>query len=494
MKRTLLGASLLLSAALLCAQIQVLPDLEVTGESRVRIFLYKKALPYSYESTQADSLQYFLPQSLPSKSSELKPMPGKVKRHYLDVEAASLPSAELHYKYYPHHSLLRNLNFDAMGSKANKDFMYEHFAASGMINTPGDWLLNANAQYQMEESRLSQAKLIRGQAILQKPTVPILGIDFHHMQNELRAYKLDQEQWNLKYESSGLGWLHKSSMDLGDYSWNNSLILMDKRLNVHSSLDLSILGFERLGLHLLYDDGHVYPSLGFSRELPLKYDQILRFSNIPLTRIEDHMDILQEYKHVILAGTQRSTSLPLNLKLTYELLRPEAQGFELRSLSFANRSRYYLDGIDLATNPGGDVPMLVYTNATQNSTTLEASWGKGDILFTQSAELNLLYWPEHNWRVAANNHLLNFETRATYDKGIYSAMLGLKQHYISWDEQQNALEEQLDMYLELKYHIGPDSCIKLRASNLLDMELRRHPQLPSRGIDLALSWYGWFQI
>ncbi|MCD8479246.1 MAG: hypothetical protein LRZ88_02795 [Candidatus Cloacimonetes bacterium] len=80
---------LLCVASGLFAQIQVLPDLEVTGESNVRIFLYKKALPYSYDSTLADSLAYFLPMSLPrAEQSEVLLLVPPL-RHYLHLEAGS---------------------------------------------------------------------------------------------------------------------------------------------------------------------------------------------------------------------------------------------------------------------------------------------------------------------------------------------------------------------------------------------------------------------
>jgi hypothetical protein len=89
-----------LAFSILQAQIQVLPDMEVTGESQVKIFLYKKALPYSPQSTMNDSLQAFLPLSYPVEPIIHVGTETKEIKNFIQIQGGSAGDA---YAIYRHH-------------------------------------------------------------------------------------------------------------------------------------------------------------------------------------------------------------------------------------------------------------------------------------------------------------------------------------------------------------------------------------------------------
>lgn len=129
MKRWLLLLMLLWTA--LQAQIQVLPDIDVSGDSQIKIFLYKKALPYSRESIARDSISAFVPSSLPYlELLQSDPIP-KSFSHYLHLQGDTSLGLDAYYKYYPALKAVSNVNA-TLSMRLPKQNMHSHHGGLGL--------------------------------------------------------------------------------------------------------------------------------------------------------------------------------------------------------------------------------------------------------------------------------------------------------------------------------------------------------------------------
>lgn len=465
----------------LFAQIQVLPDLEVTGESNVRIFLYKKALPYSYDSTLADSLAYFLPMSLPAaeKSEVLLHVP--TLRHYLHLEAGSRFDADAHYRYHPAHQSINALGIRGSFKAPKSKLLSRHTSLLADLSRQEDFSLRTQAHYFINEATASRSEYLMGQMLLSTDGIRVSGMEIPEMTNEIRLHQLKQNNLNIEYSSDGLAWYHNSKLDLGRFALTNAIHLYSPRAVIHSGISLPSGFFDSSSVHVIYDGYHLMPSLGFSYHTVPGFDQMFTIANEPISIPNDYHEMLERYRWVDQQQSRRNTSLPLNLSLRYELVNPEGQSFQFSGLELINRSRYYKYRPLLRDGIANDVPELYFGDVFENSSMVSAQFTEASFSLKQTIEVSLAYLPNQSWIRQAYNPLLNVATTAVLDKAPFHASLSLEQRFSSRDEQLRNMPEILDLKLRLAYDIGHYSEAYLVADNILNSPIREHRALPKKG-------------
>lgn len=494
MKRLIL-LLIICSVHLLAAQIQVLPDLEIEGESNVKIFLYKKALPYSFASTLADGLATFLPMQLPSAPQSGVSISTPPLRHYLHLEGSSRFEADAHYRYHPEYQFIDALGLSASYQAPKSHLLSRHATLRGDWSLPHELNLRTQLLLYKEEARAMQSEYLGGQMILQARDLHIAGLSFSQFNNELRLHQLEQQNLGLDYQSKGLGWYHHSTLKIKDLHWGNAIHLNSGKAAVHSQLTLPIELFDTSSIHLIYDGYHLMPSFGFHYEQVSGYGQLFTVSNAPQSMPNHYAEALDQYRWVAFGKFRQTNGIPLNLQFKYELLQPWEAEFQFTGMEFSNRSRYYSylpmlqDGLcrDLPHNLYRDAPLLYYADVFENSTVMEAHFGEAPFSLKQGLEFTLAYLPKRDWRPQTYKPLLSVSTCASFDQAPYHAALGLDQHYFSEDERQKALPELFDLSLQAAYDIAAHSKLYVRVQNLLNSPIRAHSALPKAGASVYLG-------
>ncbi|MDD4666444.1 MAG: hypothetical protein PHR59_00515 [Candidatus Cloacimonetes bacterium] len=483
----ILSVILMLMCYPLIAQIQVLPDLEVSGESQVKIFLYKKALPYSFESTRADSLFHYLPETMPLVVAPSLQSDQPNKRHSLQLEAGSRFWADASYRYYPQHPQINAFGIGASFKAPKSDFLFRHINVDADLQLPGTWTLGSSIHHSVNESFIQNNQYTDGEFLLNSTDIDLSILKLGDMSNKFVLYNFEQDRKDRTRRNHGLSWTHHSQMEIKDFQMQNALYFYDNNQAAHLSINLANGSFDKSSLHLIYDGFNLMPSLGFQYTLEAGYDKIFSVSNKPLSMENGFLDLILDNHWINIEQTLRNTSLPLNLMLRYQSINPFEADFDLACLSIQNQSRFYKYMPMLRDDIALDIPTLRFGDVFENTSTLQASFGEAPFCLTQSIIMSLAYLSNQNWRPQAYNSLLSFATQASYQHSPYQLSISLDQGYFSRDEHRNKLDDVIDLSLKASYDLGKLSEVYLGAQNLLSSDIRSHNKLPRDSAALYLG-------
>lgn len=483
MKRGILILLMLLWAAL-NAQIQILPDIEVSGESQIKIFLYKKALPYSRESIARDSIMSFVPSSLPLPDLPQKDLPKPSWQHYLNLQGDTSWGLMADYKYYPDSDWLSDakamLSAEYPGRK-----MHSHHLSMGLDfaveegEAMGFGLMHFDTGMKGLNSRYTLASLAA-----YHDELAISDLEIRQMSNEIRIHKLEQEEGNVTFKNNGLGFTHQSLLDLANFTWGNRFYLYTKKPVLHSFVELQQDKIDKFSIHVIHDGYRFLPVPGFHFRYTTDYDQQLSIVNQPETQRGDYNELLEEYRWVSFDATRRNTTIPLNLKIALEDTHVMDKGNFLHRYLLANTTKYKVNASVLRDSPNPAVPQLQYTDVFSNESGVFASFGQGSVVFDQAIVLGLNYMPEENWVREPYAPLLRVESTLVYQRLPFEAALGFNQHYFAQDHYQNPLPELIDISVNAAYDLNSHSQVYLKIENLLNSPKWQFKSLPRQSTSL----------
>ncbi len=476
-----------LVVCLLQAQIQVLPDMEVTGESSVKIFLYKKALPYSPQSTLSDSLQAFLPLSYPMEPVSQLGAETKSSNNFIQIQGASAGDAYANFRHYFMHKHLNAAGLSASFKSPKSELISRHFSLHTDIRPALSHTLLLDACFQKVETTDMQSRYQMGQLNWGGRDFSALDLDFREMSNELRFYNLDQKYFLSSFSSEGVAWHHESTVKLADLLLSNSVYLYGPKPVIGSQLELNGEYIDSYGIGAIYDGVNLMPALSFSHSIDTGYDSALKISNRAHTALEDYQDLLHKYTWIIMHERHRNTSVPLDFCVEYAMINPEIQDFHPVSISIKNTTSFSKNNALLADSAMPDVVELVYEDVFENRSSLAAVFGAAPFTVIQNVAVSLAYETRHDWRSLAYNRMLQLESTARYERSPYHGQVSFVQQYFATDQAQRDLPELLDLNLEFGADIGNDGQLYMGLENLLNTNKRVHRALPKQRRSLYLG-------
>lgn len=474
------------------AQVQVLPDLEITGESQTKIFLYKKALPYSPASALADSLSPYLPMELPPLDLQ-EPLPNKpVLTHYFDANAASGVRAQLFYRFYQQKAKLRSLGLNADYGKPREDYQRQRIALRADIDFSKYLQLRAKGSYQESESAKLISELKSGQVSFLSDAFVLGDSKITEFANLLKfsEYVQDNSGYNTRIRS--LLWQHQHQMEFAKYNLQNSLYLSGENTVIMTQLKSPDYFFEQSGLFVLYNKKHLIPGFSFHSSYNLDFDKNLSIGNYPKVIAQDYESTLREYPYIDASSKMRHSLLPLNLQLVYEQGYPEYSLLGLKAFKLSNTSLYFCDQPKLCKQDSNLV-VLGFQDAFENSTALSLNFAKGDFTWDQSFALALAWLSQQNWQIKPYSAPFTIQSDLVYAYQKWQAELTYCQElgaYIPAWETLDGKREYYSIYdldLGLAYRVAPEGQIYLKGLNLLNVPHIIHKELPAAGRELLLG-------
>lgn len=477
MKRLLLFLPLFFS--LLFAQVQILPDLEVSGESQVRMYLYKKALPYNLDSIVQDSLQSFVPSSILDYKPEKPGLKPKLN-HFLHIQLSSKMGADLNYRFIPNEEYIRRVEAGGSFFTPKSDSFYRdvHFNIDGKVKG----IDNINLAYEFQSA----------DGLGLKSSLNSLSLSFLNQDIELKPIRIKRlvNELNFNYliergmgDDKGLGLTHRSELDFKALNWGNSIYIGPFKPVWQSYLEIDNDYLQKAGIHILYANGHFVPSLGFNWLFTLDYDKQLSLSNEPAVLAQNYLDELKRYQFISFADGQKNSIKPLNFQLSYQSSHPASPEFSDMRLSITNTTVYQYDkamprkGMDKA-------PILSYQDSFSNLSELRAKFGKNAFVFEQGLVLDLSYLPKENWIRSPYQPLFQSQTSAGYDKDKFKGSIYLSQEFGIRNHKNRHHPEIIDLGLRLDYAIKKHSNIYFGIDNLFDSDRSLFDGLPKNGICL----------
>lgn len=483
---------LLLYAKIALAQIQVLPDLEVTGESQTRIFLYKKALPYSPASTLADSLSPYLPLELPplklNQPQETKPH----LKHYFQAYASSSERAGLFYRFYQRSSSLRSLGLNADYSSPAAEYRMQRFAAVADIDFNKYLQLRARGSYQENESPKLISDLKSGQVSILTDAFALGESEISESTNLLKYTEYIQDDRGYNTRIKHLFWQHEHRMELGKYALQNSLYLSGDNTVIMAHLKSPDYFFEDSGIFVLFNKKHLIPGFSFHSSYSLDFNKSISLGNYPKVIAQDYDSILQEYPYIDATQKMRHSLLPLNFRLVYEQELPETKLLGFTGFSISNYALYYCDQPKLRKQESKLVA-LAFQDVLENNTSLKLSFQKGDFNWEQSFALALGWLSNQNWQIKPYSAPFIIQSDLAYSIAKWQANLAYHQGlqaYIPAKDSDAGKDEYysyFDLDLGIGYQVAPAGLIYLKGLNLLNLPHIIHKELPAAGRELLLG-------
>jgi hypothetical protein len=475
-KRCLVLVILLWTA--LSAQIQVLPDIDVSGESQIKIFLYKKALPYSRESLTADSIRAFFPLSLPELPVAQLVSPKPMLRHYLNLEADTRLALEGTYRYYPQNDWLSRAGIRLSMLKPEADVHSCHYDLQGDYDLEAGEELGLNLLYYDTQGLGLNSKYTLGSLSSYHDELNIKGLHIRQMSNALRISGLDQKNSALSYRNDGLGFFHQSLLDFSNLDWGNRWYLYSERPAIHSFIEFEQDEIDKFSIHVLYDGYSFFPVPGFHWRLITDFDQQLSIVNQPETKSNDFYELLEHYRWLSFDQARRNTTMPLNLRIQLEDTHSQRRLLSLPNIRISNVTQYRVNDAVLRDSPNPRAPELYFSDVFANESRISARFGQGSLVFDQALTLSLAFMANENWVKKPYDPLFKVESSLRLERYPYHAALSFYQHYLARDHYQNPLPELLDLSISAAYELSFSSQVYLKCDNLLNSPKWQFKSLP----------------
>jgi hypothetical protein len=458
---------LLLFSAFLQAQIQVLPDIEVSGDSQIKIFLYKKALPYSMPGIARDSIMSFVPSSLPELASQnYQPTPGF--RQYLNLQGDPSPGLAAYYRYYPVSGPLSDAKA-MLSMRFPKKNMHSHHLHLGLdFAKKEEAALVLGARHFDTEMQGLDSKYTLVDLATYQDKLDFMDLNIRQMSNELRGYAIKQNRGNATFKTKGLGFTHQSLLDFDDFTWGNRLYLYAPKIVLHSFIELQQDQIDKFGIHVIQDGYRLFTVPGFRWHHIIDNDQEFSIENQPETLRNDFCELLETYRWLSFDASRRNTTIPLNLKIALENAHATDKGLFLQRFIIANSTKYKLNAPVLKDSPNPEVPELQYFDVFSNESGVFANFKRGRVVLNQAILLCLSYMPEESWLRQPYSALFKVESTLVYQSLPFEASLALNQHYFTLDHHRKSLPELIDLSLNAAYDLGTHSQVYLKAENLLN--------------------------
>ncbi|MCK9558018.1 MAG: hypothetical protein PHO85_01465 [Candidatus Cloacimonetes bacterium] len=473
----------------LFAQIQVLPDIEVSGESQVKIFLYKKALPYSNDSLMNDSLRTYLPESLPVMTAKTTSDKAPELQHYIHAQASSRMKLDADYKYSPDHESISSLGI-AMSLYAPKsDYVSSHFQGSGAFRLISGEDVALDLIRLDAEGKSLNSKYLAAELYIFKDRYSFKHFDLNRMSNTFGIDLLDQRNQSLEREHSSANFVHSSVLSFPDFDWGNRGYFHTGRSSWHSYAEFDVTNFDKGSMHLMYDGRHFIPAPGFNLRYITDYDQQLSIVNSPSIQINPYAGVLRAYRWIYIPSKPKHTLIPLDFSIRLEDVLPVSTESFLRSFAVVNNSQYRINDALLTDSNNPKIPMSYYDDVFINTSTIHAGFGQGRVVFDQSLKLSLAYLAQQDWIRKPYNSLLQAESAFSFNQYPYSLSVSMNQYYFSVDHLQQDMKEVFDLSFEGAYEIERFSKLYLRCENVLNSDIRAFNNLPRQGVSIKAGIY-----
>ncbi|MDI3503495.1 MAG: hypothetical protein PWP64_431 [Candidatus Cloacimonadota bacterium] len=473
---------LILCWTCLNAQIQVLPDIDVLGESQIKLFLYKEALPYSQESVATDSIPAFFPMALPELKVPSQDSALLLKRNYLHLEANTRFGLDGIYRYYPSADWLAHAG---MGLSLQR---YEDDKSSDHYHLLADFELEEGEELGIDLFHFrSQAKDMESEYTLGSLTsyldyLSIFGLALRDMSNSMQISGLEQHNGAFSYQNNGLAFTHHSLLELKEMNWGNRLYLYAGHPALHSFIEYHEEDIEKFGMHIFYDSDIFLAAPGFYWRKILDFDKQFSIANQPETRTNDFYELLEEYRWLSFDAAQRNTTIPLNLTLGLDKSFVEQSGICLAAYQLSNNTQYQINAPLLRDGINPQVPELYYSDVFQNQSRFLASFKRACFYFDQSLELAVAFLSEEHWVRKPYQALISLGSSLRYERYPFQAELSFEQNYFARDHYQKPLAEFLDLGFKAGYELNLNSQVYLKCANLLDSPNHQFKSLPQQDI------------
>lgn len=484
MKQAIFCVILICFSALVAQPVQ-LPVVEIQGEGQVRIPLAKRgALPF-ISSEVSDSLEHFIPNSLPA----FRPLDSKINPPLKARFAGSLGTdwqLRLTGSVYGLDPVIPHLRLDLNQLYYPLQHRYLEHQLHALLMPESGLQLSTRVRHQYAD-----AKSYRGSAFT-------WGF-YHHADSLMdKSYSLTQLQTRVWWESSSQrsfgnsirhntpGLWHEHSIHKDKHHLTNSLGSSMGRFAFSSVYELpfEVKGLKHASAGLMSDMGHLWPRLQAHYEHTFRAGTVLWAGNYPALIPQTRASLLESYPWALQPRLGKAVLSPMDIRLglTEELpyiskaIPGTGQKSPANRIGITFRSAFAYNRPVLRDTGLSRLPYLNLESMWENDISLNAQIRLPWVDISQDLSLQLRHLHHQNLIRAPYSSLVESHTAigCKYDK--LDARLSLDQFFCQEDHQGKNLPEAIDLSLNARYQLLAQLTLQ---AELLNVFNSRH-----------LSWKG----
>lgn len=485
--QNILILSLLLCSALLFAQPQVLPSVEIRSESSVKAPLLKKPVAFPVE-VPTDTIPPQIPRVFTLRYKLPEPSAGTIRPLYLDLSADTSFETSLTASWYPAWQKISLLKLKADFAVPATDFSRSSLSANVQSNFGGFMRFNHLLSWQQSQAPGFGAGSVSYAIENHYPELDVKELRFEALRTQLTLEGIEQEL-AAKSSDFAFGLTHSHVLQVDGHKFSNRLVLQDTAFGISAQYRAPWLAnhLPELDLGLMTDFRHILPALDFHKRLILSRGKYLEIGNHTELQNMSFQDLRESYHWSFLPPGERLVMIPLNLYLqgwqdfnnedalitrvgVHQTIRFSYNQPELTIRDFSGQT--HLRQTDIFTYRLGADLGLHY-------------WG-WDI--KQDLNLNLEYLQDENWRSRPYSPLLKASTEAKYKLGELDLLATLNQEYFSRNEYGQKLPGIFDLSLGLQYPLRPGLRLTATLDNIFHTPYQRYGNLPESGRTFRIAF------
>lgn len=495
MKRLLL-ILLLYYAAHLGAQTTQLPDIEITGEAKIKLPMRIQKV----ELDTADVLPDSLPLLIPRSRRFDKPPTLEVTNRtaWFTAEFGSRLSTRLWASWY---TGKKRIPFAKAGLStyrfrrgwAQQDYNLYLSAMIGIEDiTPELSYLHSTAPDHYTDSY---------QIIARNNTnrLDLGNWQFSGVSTAVSLEAIDSATEGVSQQHLNLGFSHSHALRFGDLRFYNVVMVAGGVPSFMVSTRISSLAwFTDIDLTLASDFVHLLPSLSFCYPVVNRNGTRVVISNSPAITGYARGEIARSYKWLVQPDRMRTGITPLDLGIVWKKQFPpiKAVPAKLRAhngieISVAHHLLFKYNSPILLDGGFTQIPLLGFTDQWENHTSANICMEVAGFKLGQSFNLDLVHISENSYRLKPYTPLIQATTSVSHSIGHWDLSLGLTQQYMSRDHLKRDLNNVAKLDLTGEYRITKYATIYARILDMFNTPSRIWNTIPGTGREAFLGIKYW---
>lgn len=470
--------------AMLLAQPQILPSVEIGSDLIIKAPIVKKQLPFPVE-VPADSLASFIPREMRIEHTPLAPQWKTMRPFHLWLHGDSSYQGNLCLSMHPAWYHLPLIRIGGSHQDPGGGYNLSELGIHVQTRFSKNFTLSHDVHYQDARVDSSASEILGYELSHSRESLGLGAAQFR----DSRTHLVLEDMISGDEPGNGLayGLRHSHRFFWGWFRLQNEFLWQDDSpgLSVKFHVPVSSGGIPDLDLGAITDFQQVLPAVDIHKRIDAAPGFYLEISNHASLKSWPLKELAKGYPWSALPEEIPITLKPLDLSLqAFKVFQEESF---VQRVSLSHNSGYSLDEPTLRIIPGSDETEVFFQDILANTTTLDLSFKLLGLKLEQSFELNLANLPDGDWQRLPYSSLLCAKTRIRRIWGRFACVAGFDQHYLIEDEEGNELSSIMDLGLDLRYDISSEISLTASLSNLLDHKYQNFGNLPEGGRTFSLG-------
>lgn len=499
MKGRYLIPALLAFSALALGQVQVLPEVEIQGDAKIRLPLIKKPMNLERVVSDAESLPNYFPSSLSeTKRASILPCYPPRKATFKAVLSTDFGS-DLAINWYPRLKHIPVVKFSAGFGMPGSSWLYQQESLDLGIQLNSMLGLNTmtGLQYALRDDYEASGfylgvtnrydSLRIGNVKLTEINTSF-GYDHYRQEVELDSFQGDHLNLN-----------HRHRLNWNKHQLKTSILLSGKAFGTALQYRAlyQLLKLPELEYAILTDYRHIFPSIVYNDRFDPARNLILDVYSKPQIETMSANERMRKDKWVALGTFNRISSIPLNIGADLYYWIPAGKGSPTQNglpvsrhgrIGISQQMRYVIDAPTLDDGGYAKIPRIRFTDVFENTTTLSFDYTIWNTVFSQNIELKAAHLPDQGMKRKPYSPAIkasNVFSRRIYDIDL---KMDFTQEYFTKDHLGNDLNPITDLSLSGEYRVIKNGLVFVAFENIFGTPRRSYTGLPGKGRNLTAGF------